>query len=214
MAGAIRTSDIKSRILQLAQTSVYQVTMQPPSTVLGYLSSEYGFNYGQSGEDVELQCSSASLPGSRLTTHEVVGDYHGVRERMAYRRQYDDTTDFTFYVDHDYKVLDMFDGWMDYISGIGGSERLSKRSAKSFAANNRMNYPNNYMTNVRIIKFEKDVSPNGRIFDDASFFLEYTFVQAFPLAVISQPVTYDNSEVLKVTVSMAYQRYTREKKRV
>ena len=214
MAGAIRTSDIKSRILQLAQTSVYQVTMQPPSAVLSHLSSEYGFNYGQSGENVELQCADAALPGSRLTTHEVIGDYHGVRERMAYRRQYDDTTDFTFYVDHDYKVLDMFDGWMDYISGIGGSERLSKRSAKSLAANNRMNYPNNYMTNVRIIKFEKDVSPNGRIFDDASFFLEYTFVQAFPIAVVQQQVTYDNSEVMRVTVSMAYQRYVREKKRV
>ena len=97
MAGAIRTSDIKSRILQLSQTSVYQVAMQPPGAVLGHLGSESGFNYGQSGENVELQCSDASLPGSSFSTHEVIGDYHGVRERMAYRRMYDDTTDFTFY---------------------------------------------------------------------------------------------------------------------
>lgn len=214
MAGAIRTSDIKSRILQLAQTSVYQVSMQPPGAVLAHLAADIGFNYGQSGENVELQCADAALPGSSFSTHEVIGDYHGVRERMAYRRMYDDTTDFTFYVDHDYKVLDMFDGWMNYISGIGSDQRLSKSSAKAYAANNRMNYPNSYMTNVFITKFEKDVSRSGKVSADATFFTNYTFVQAFPIAVVQQQVTYDNSDVMRVTVSMAYQRYVREKKRV
>ena len=214
MPGAIRTSEIKSRILQLAQTSVYQVSMQPPTAVLSHLSADANFNYGQSGEDVELQCTDAYLPGSSFSTHEVIGDYHGVRERMAYRRMYDDTTDFTFYVDHDYKVLDMFDGWMNYISGHGSDQRLSKTSAKAYAANYRMNYPNSYMTNVFITKFEKDYSNSNRIFEDATFYSQYTFVQAFPIAVVQQPVTYQTSEILKVTVSMAYQRYVREKKRV
>ena len=188
--------------------------MQPPSAVLSHLSDDAGFNYVLSGETVELQCSEAALPGSSFSTHEIIGDYHGVRERMAYRRMYDDTTDFTFYVDHDYKVLDMFDGWMNYISGHGNDQRLTKNSAKAYAANYRMNYPNSYMTNVFITKFEKDVSGSGRISKDSSFYTEYTFVQAFPLAVVQQPVTYQNSDILKVTVSMAYQRYVREKKRV
>ena len=188
--------------------------MQPPSAVLSHLSDDAGFNYVLSGETVELQCSEASLPGSSFSTHEVIGDYHGVRERMAYRRMYDDTTDFTFYVDHDYKVLDMFDGWMNYISGHGNDQRLTKNSAKASSANYRMNYPNSYMTNVFITKFEKDVSRSGRISKDSSFYINYTFVQAFPIAVIQQPVTYQSSDILKVTVSMAYQRYVREKKRV
>jgi hypothetical protein len=134
---------------------------------------------------------------------------------MAYRRMYDATTDFTFYIDHDYKVLDFFDGWMDYISGVGDSQYLSRDSQKSFAANYRMNYPNNYMTNVYISKFEKDVSSSQRIFeDDRTYYLNYTFVQAFPLNIISQPVAYAQSDLLRVTVSMAYQRYVREKKQV
>lgn len=214
MAGGIKTSTIKGRILQLAQTSVYQVAMQPPGAVLAHLRADADFNYGQSGENVELQCADASLPGSSFSTHEVIGDYHGVRERMAYRRMYDDTTDFTFYVDHDYKVLDMFDGWMNYISGHGSDQRLSKNSAKAYAANYRMNYPNSYMTNVYITKFEKDVSQSRKISADSTFFTNYTFVQAFPIAVVQQQVTYDNSDILRVTVSMAYQRYVREKKRV
>ena len=45
----------------------------------------------------------ASLPGTSLATTELNNDHSGVTERHAYRRQYDTTSSFTFYVDHDYK---------------------------------------------------------------------------------------------------------------
>ena len=215
MAGPFRTSDLKSRILNLAQTSVFQVKLQPPQAVLDHIKANTDINYNEDGEDIELLCSDASLPGTSLSTHEVTGDYRGVRERMAYRRMYDATTDFVFYVDHDYDVIEFFDSWVDYISGMGEGQYLSKDSAKSSAANYRMNYPNSYMTNVYISKFEKDVSPDNKIFNDGDkYAMTYTFVQAFPLNIISTPVSYQQSDVLRVTVSMAYQRYVREKKKI
>ena len=215
MAGPFRTSDLKSRILNLAQTSVFQVKLQPPEAVMAHIRNNTDINYNEDGEDIELLCSDASLPGTSLSTHEITGDYRGVRERMAYRRMYDATTDFVFYVDHDYDVIEFFDSWVDYISGMGEGQYLSKDSAKSSAANYRMNYPNSYMTNVYISKFEKDVSPDNKIFNDGDkYSMTYTFVQAFPLNIISTPVSYQQSDVLRVTVSMAYQRYVREKKKV
>jgi len=215
MAGPFRTSDLKSRILNLAQTSVFQVKMQPPEAVMAHIRANTDINYNEDGEDIELLCSDASLPGTSLSTHEVTGDYRGVRERMAYRRMYDDTTDFVFYVDHDYDVIEFFDSWIDYISGVGEGQYLSKDNQATYAANYRMNYPNSYMTNVYISKFEKDVSPDNKIFNDGDkYSMTYTFVQAFPLNIISTPVSYQQSDVLRVTVSMAYQRYVREKKRV
>ena len=43
MAGAlpngIRTSDLKSRVLNLAQSSVYQIRLVPPPGVIGFLQS-------------------------------------------------------------------------------------------------------------------------------------------------------------------------------
>ena len=93
--GPIKTSTLKSRILHLAQTSVYQIKLAPPTAVLSHLNLN-GFDYDNDGENVELLCNSAVLPGTSLSTHEVIGDYQGVRERMAYRRQYDDTVDLTF----------------------------------------------------------------------------------------------------------------------
>lgn len=206
--GPIKTSALKSRILQLAQTSVYQIKLAPPVEVLNHLN-ENGFNYSIDGENVELLCNSTTLPGSSFSTHEVIGDYQGVRERMVYRRQYDDTIDLTFYVDHDYKVVNLFDGWFDYISGQGRGQRLSNINARKWAANYRMNYPSNYKTNMYIVKFEKDVSTVQSVYeDDETFQLTYTLVNAFPLNIISTPISYEGSQILKYTVSMSFMRYT------
>ena len=206
--GPFRMSQLKSKILHLAQTSVYQIKLAPPSAVLSHLNKN-GFNYSTDGENIELLCNSCTLPGSSLSTHEVIGDFQGVRERMAYRRQYDDTVDFTFYVDHDYKVVNLFEGWMGYINGQGEGQRLSNADARKRDANFRLNYPVTYKTNMYILKFEKDVASDpNTFFDDDTFQLTYTLVNAFPLNIVSTPVSYDSSQVLKYTVSMAFMRYT------
>jgi hypothetical protein len=207
--GPIKTSQLKSRILQLAQTSVYQIKLSPPPSVLSHLRQN-GFDYALDGEDIELLCSSAVLPGSGLKTHDIVGDFQGVSEKMAYQRMYDESVDLTFYVDHDYKVINLFDGWLDYISGKGTGQRLSRTNALSYASNYRMNYPNSYKTNMHIVKFEKDVSPDRGIFyDDELFQLTYTLVNAFPKTIVSTPISYEGSQILKYSVSMSIQRYVR-----
>lgn len=212
--GPIRTSELKSRILQLAQTSVYQIRLSPPTAVLSHLRQN-GFDYAADGENIELLCNSAVLPGSGLSTHDITGDFQGVSEKMAYRRTYDESVDLTFYVDHDYKVINLFDGWLDYISGKGSGQRLSRTNALSYAANYRMNYPNSYKTNMYIVKFEKDVSTDRGVFnDDETFQLTYTLVNAFPKSVISSPISYEGSQILKYSVSMSIQRYVRNVDRI
>ena len=42
-----------------------------------------------------------------------------VLERFAYRRIYDETIDFTFYVDKEYKVVEYLDSWMKLVTGQG-----------------------------------------------------------------------------------------------
>jgi len=215
--GPIKTSELKSRILQLAQTSVYQIKLSPPEAVLSHLRQN-GFDYAVDGENIELLCNSAVLPGSSLNTHDIVGDYQGVSEKMAYRRTYDESVDLTFYVDHDYKVINLFDGWLDYISGQGTGQRLSRNNALKPSANYRMNYPQGdkgYKTNMSIVKFEKDASTDRGVFnDDETYQLTYTLVNAFPKSVISSPISYEGSQILKYSVSMSIQRYVRSVDRI
>lgn len=232
----VRTDDIKSRISWNAQTSVYQVKLQPPPLVLQWLRNPLrAYNYqGPEGIEVELACESAALPGSSLATHQQSNDYHGVTEKMAYRRMYDATTDFTFYVNRYYDVIELFDGWMDYITGVeieNGDfpEKTREVDFRGSFEHHRMNFPLNYKTNIHISKFEKNeqrylFAPDDRdvlLVDDrerlnrykeVGTWLEYTFIDAFPLNVIASPVSYGPSDLLRYTVSMAYTRYTRQRR--
>ena len=57
-----KTSELKTRITNLAQTSVYQIKIQPPLGLTALLK-EIGrdLDYGRAGENIELLCDSAVL---------------------------------------------------------------------------------------------------------------------------------------------------------
>ena len=214
-----KTSELKSRITNLAQTSVYQLKIQPPAGLFSLLK-EVGrdLDYNRAGENLELLCDSAVLPGSSFATHEPTNDYAGVTEKMAYRRMYDGTLDLSFMVDRNYNVIEMLDGWLDFISGVGITG--SRSAYKSRHVNYRMTYPEQYRTELYLTKFEKDVSYPDDFGDVIEGILDppkqllYTFVGAFPSSVTSTPVSYGPSDVLRINVSFSYMRYVRERKNV
>ena len=215
-----KTSELKTRITHLAQTSVYQLKIQPPTGLFSLLrETGRDLDYNRAGENIELLCDSAVLPGSSFATHEPTNDYAGVTEKMAYRRMYDGTLDLSFMVDRSYNVIEMLDGWLDFISGVGITG--SRQSYKSRHVNYRMTYPEQYRTELYLTKFEKDVSyPDefsttvARSTPERPKQLLYTFVGAFPSSVTSTPVSYGPSDVLRVNVSFSYMRYVRERKNV
>ena len=195
----LTVSKIKSRLLNVAQSSLYRLTLQVPQTVRDRLSLS-SFDY----DNINLLCSEATLPGSSLTTHEVNNDYHGVTEKMAYRRIYDDVLGLTFYVDRNYNVIRLFERWIDYISGI-----TDPRTYKSPFTNQRVRYPKTYKNDIFVTKFERDLYSEESSLKKG--ILEYTFVQAFPRDITAIPVSYEASQVLKCSVSFSFIRYVVEK---
>tara|TARA_R100000152_G_C6712287_1_gene139701 strand:- start:307 stop:858 length:552 start_codon:yes stop_codon:yes gene_type:complete len=155
-------------------------------------------------DNVNLSCSEANLPGSSLATHDVTNDYHGVTEKMAYRRIYDDVLGLTFYVDRDYNVITLFERWIDYISGI-----TDPQTYKSPFTNQRVSYPKTYKNDIFVTKFERDHHSDESTIRKK--ILEYTFVQAFPRDITAIPVSYESSQVLKCNVSFSFMRYVVEK---
>ena len=204
----VRTSDLKSRFMNVAQTSVYMVKLQPPSEVVAYLNSQ-GFNYNLSGRDVELSCTEATLPGQDLITHEVLNDYTGAAEEMAYRKNYDRSLSFTFNVNQRYDVIQMFDSWIDYIAGQTDDQDEYLSPYKTL----RANYPSKYKSNVYITKFEKGVGNNSRdlLRDGFQYKLDYSIVGAFPKSSQPVSVSYSESNVLQYTVTMSFIRYVRNR---
>ena len=55
---------------------------------------------------------------------------------------------------------------------------------------------------LELTKFEKNLDSRRK-----TRTLTYKFVNCFPLAINSMPVSYDGSQLLKCTVGMAYSRY-------
>ena len=202
----VSTSFLKSRFLETAQTSVYMVKVQPTSSVMGFLSrGSRGVNYNsQDGTNIELLCRESTLPGQSLATADQPNDYPGVTEKMVYRKIYDDRTDFTFYVDKKYKVVEFFEGWIDYCAGQGTT--YGRDDYQSRSAYYRMNYPNAYKTDaLYITKFEKDAKES---------YLTYQFVGAFPLSIVATPVSYESSTALRCTASFSFMRYVKKRRRV
>lgn len=194
----LRTSDIKSRLLNLSQTSLYRLTLPVPSGVRTFVSQRGISTFDI--DNISLLCSEANLPGSTLATHDVTNDYHGVSEKMAYRRMYDESADMTFYVDRDYKVVEFFESWIDYISGVG--DTFTRNQFESPYVHHRMEYADNYKINFYLTKFERDLHFNG-----SSRTLDYTFVHGFPISITSMPVSYDQGQILKCNISFSFIRY-------
>ena len=196
-----RMSEITSKLLNPALTSHYECFFNPPQLVRTWASQKESAGAGSIYEQdlITLSCSEASLPGSSLTTIEINNDYSGVTERHAYRRLYDDRADFTFYVDHDYKIIRFFENWISFIVNeqITGEENgVGIESPNYFY---RVNYPSKYKSSaIYINKFEKD---------NSGILLQYRFLQAYPISISSMPVSYDSSSLLKCTVSFTYSRY-------
>jgi len=188
-------SEIKSKLLRPATTSNFECDFVIPGAVNNFLTAR-GITYEK--DIINISCCDASLPGSTLNTATLTDSYTGVTENYAYRRAYDNRADFTFYVDYNpektpYSVIEVFENWISYAAGED-----NKRGQENPNYFYRVNFPILYMTSkLNIKKFEKDYSK----------YLEYTFINSFPLSIASMPVSYEGSQVLKCTVSFSYQRY-------
>ena len=140
-----------------------------------------------------ILCSDASLPTSTLATAEVKDNFMGIPQQYAHTRFYTDI-DFSFYIDEDYTLLKIFEGWMEYISS--GSNSFARQDDQAYYR--RMQYPDSYKcNNMYINKFEKNYKRT----------LRYRFVNVFPKAINPVPVSYGAADVLKVSVSFNFDRY-------
>ena len=140
-----------------------------------------------------ILCSDASLPTSTLATAEVKDNFMGVPQQFAHTRFYTDIS-YSFYIDEDYTLLKVFEGWMEYISS-GANDNVDQDHRAYYR---RMKYPDSYKCNTMYInKFEKNYKRT----------LRYRFVNVFPKSINAIQVQYGSADILKVTVNFNYDRY-------
>ena len=200
-----KLSDIKSKLLRPSLTSQYICKFDFPTPVKNW-TREKGTPFESASDLLSVSCSEAALPGSSLMTHELNNAHTGVTEKHAYRRAYDQVASFTFMVDHDHTAIKLFENWMSYIVGEQFATSPNIKDSNYFY---RVRYPELYTTDMRnggalyISKFEKDYADT-----DSKKSLQYQFIKSFPLSIVTMPVSYEASQLLKCTVNFTYSRYT------
>lgn len=207
--GPIKTSAIKSRILNIATPNNYIVKLQPPGKVTSLLAQR-GIPYGVDGSDIELRCHRTTIPGSAFLTHSVSADIQGQVEEIPYRRGYDTEIAMSFIVDTDYKVINFFETWMDYMSGMANSEGDNTISYYSPGAVYRPNYYNDYIADIFITKFEKDAGTSYKGNRIQKPEIEVNLLKAYPKQVQQVELSYGPAgEFLNLEVSFGYSRYVK-----
>ena len=186
----------KAIIGPLAQNNHFLVTFSSLTpAVESYLSKYTGIRSIKNflSRNLGILCSDASLPTSTLATAEVKDNFMGVPQQFAHTRFYTDIA-YSFYIDEDYTLLKIFEGWMEYISS--GANTDVNQDHRAYYR--RMKYPDSYKCNTMYInKFEKNYKRT----------LRYRFVNVFPKSINAIPVQYGTDDILKVSVNFNYDRY-------
>ena len=132
-------------------------------------------------ERYNILANEAMLPGTSMSVAQEIGSRQGIRERFATQRSYTDIS-ISFYLSNDYKVLRLFQEWMNFINPLyvtqegirhtqgyeGGYPNHGERYAF-----HRQRYPYEYKRNIQITKFERDYKPEQR--DDVITSIDPTF---------------------------------------
>ena len=159
--------------------------------------------------EINFLAYEAVLPGTSYETTQVFGDRQGLTETFANKRVYP-PVDISFYIDYDYKVLRYFESWMKNISPNIGA---------SYQSYQKFQYPENngkvgYKKEIIISKFERNFREpsqrlvQGGVYEMPENWCTYTLRNAYPTNLISVPVSYEGSNILKTTVTFNYDVYS------
>ena len=227
-----KINDAQSDLFPLSLTAEFKVSLN-----LGFDDSSEGLSswltkcgIANSPQDLaryDFFASDVTLPGASFDMAESMGDRQGTIERFAQRRLYAPLS-VSFYVDADYNMLRLFEEWMNFINPIhnsSGRYEGSYQGQNEYASRNnyyKFRYPDDYKRNVIVTKFEKDFYQGlnmnetriGRYAKSRSgdnlipgSLICYQFIDTFPSNIVAIPLSYDGTEVTKVTIEFQYLRY-------
>ena len=177
--------------------SVIEKILNFPNSIFSDVSDAIGSAFGRGGEQDEysktsnssmsrylaLQCESAELPGRTLQTADV--KIYGPTFKVPYQSQYGDTT-LTFLCTNEFYERKLFDRWIEAIHPSDTNNLRYPKGQKS-----------RYLTNIKIIQYDDFIKKIYAV----------ELMDAFPIGVAPQALSWSDDGFHRLSVQMAYQRY-------
>ena len=132
---------------------------------------------------LSMQCETAELPGITLQTQDA--KIYGPTFKVPYQVQYTETT-LGFLCTNDFYERKLFDRWMEAIMP---------------SDTNNLRYPKDdktrYMTTIRIVQYDDFIKQIYAV----------ELIDAFPIGIASQGLSWADDGFHRLSVQFAYQRY-------
>ena len=130
-----------------------------------------------------LQCESAELPGKSLITADV--KVYGPTYKVPYQTQYNETS-LTFLCTNEFYERKLFDRWLEAIHPSDTNNLRFPKGAES-----------RYMTNIKIIQYDDFIKQIYAV----------ELIDAFPIGVASQALSWSDDAFHRLSIQFAYQKY-------
>ena len=178
-------------ISDFVPNNIIENLLNLPNAIFGTVSDAIGSAIGQApvganstlSRYLALQCESAELPGRTLMTQEA--KVYGPTYKVPYQSQYNEMT-LTFLCTNEFWERKLFDRW---IEAIMPSDTNNMRYAKDEATR--------YMTPIKVIQYDDFIKQIYAI----------ELIDAFPIGISAQPLSWSEDGFHRLSVQFAYQRY-------
>ena len=177
--------------------SIFEKILNFPNSIFSDVSDAINSAFGRGGQadeysktsnssisrNLALQCEAAELPGKTLTTQDV--KIYGPTFKVASGVSYADTS-LTFLCTNDFYERKLFDRWMEAIMPTDTNNMRFPKGDKS-----------RYMTNIKIIQYDDFVKQIYAV----------ELLDAFPIGVAPQALSWGDDAFHRLQISFAYQKY-------
>ena len=178
-------------ISQFVGSSILETILNFPNSVFSNVSDAVNKALERGGpsssssttRNLALQCESAELPGKTMQTADV--KIYGPTFKVPYQTQYGDTS-LTFLCTNDFYERKLFDRWMEAIHPTDTNNLRFPKGEKS-----------RYMTNIKIIQYDDFIKQIYAV----------ELIDAFPIGVAPQALSWADDSFHRLQISFAYQKY-------
>jgi hypothetical protein len=181
-------------IAQFVKNSLIEKILNLPNSIVSDVSQAINDALGSGGgasrsanptmtRYLALQCESAELPGKNLVTDDV--KIYGPTFKVPYQTQYAETT-LTFICTNDFYERKLFERWMEAIMPTDTNNLRFPKGENS-----------KYMTEITVKQYNDDVT---QIFG-------VKLIDAFPISIAAQQLSWGDDNFHRLAIQFAYQRY-------
>ena len=177
--------------------SIFEKILNFPNSIFSDVSDAINSAFGRGGagdeysktsnssmsRNLALQCEAAELPGKTMTTADV--KIYGPTFKVPYQTQYSDTS-LTFLCTNEFYERKLFDRWMEAIHPTDTNNLRYPKGDKS-----------RYLTNIKIIQYDDFVKQIYAV----------ELIDAFPIGVAPQTLSWADDGFHRLTISFADQKY-------